>query len=147
MCAQSQRERASELTARVCIASAQYTQRAAEHEKEAQESSKRDTKEVLIPAAPLFKKGRPLKEPEQSSMQPGSWLSSVHTYVYVHLYLCDYIPTIQWSRTQNYVCVCWANEAVSTLLLPLARARSLALISPVFARQKTGKRRSLSINR
>jgi hypothetical protein len=29
---------------------------AAEHEKEAQESSKRDTKEVLIPAAPLFRK-------------------------------------------------------------------------------------------
>lgn len=128
-----------------------YTERAAEHEKEAQESSKRDTKEVLIPAAPLFKKGRPLKEPEQSSMQPGSWLSSVHTYVYTTCIslLCDYtyiyIPTIQWSRTQNYVCAGRTKQFPLCWFLWLAR--TLALISPVFARLKTGERRSLSINR
>lgn len=107
----------AESTLPVCMA-AQHTasERAAEHEKEAQESSKRDTKEVLIPAAPLFRKGCPLKEPEQSSMQPGSWLSSVHTYV--HIYSSQYIYISismrlyysMESRTQNYVCAARTNE-------------------------------------
>lgn len=134
--------RGREHTASVYSAAA-ASGRAAEHEKEAQESSKRDTKEVLIPAAPLFRKGRPLKEPEQSSMQPASWLSSVHTYVhilfpqvyiqYIFLHLCG-SRSLDYSmeaHTQNYV----QRQSFFTLLE-----------SPSNFGSKTDPRRAVVIN-